>query len=1244
MTWYVLAAVLAATLLLILQGCSYLLVRDSAPHNRYAGVLTIFLASLGLVLFISLATGALVLGAEFRVVMTEGTPAYIGLAFLIIGLCVASGLGWQAARRTRGLPIHSLRILILSTLCGLLAALRIRVLISDDGVRCFDRWCPVLVIWLAICVSESLITLAGIRNRWARVWWGMLIPVSLALYVVYGSHLNFHYADQWSQHIWEGCLLLGLPAVMALGTFFAIEWTAIHEHSGRRWLAGLVSTVLGAAGLTSAAFWIFAFPRSPLPLLFQPLFLGLAWFVLLVLLVTARLYRLRRTGQFRLPDFCRLGWLGDVLALMALAALAAGFADALHFGRLEPVQDLCIMIFAWALLLELVGGGPLRALVQRGAIKTIESPLEAGARKTIEILRDRGKRAGGWLKWLFKAETKGVAILKVAAGVVLVVALFEIPNTRKTIVLPFNTPDFSEDEKKQRDLGREISDRIVNTLGLVGQELQPDMTIYSPKQSAPKMEPMSEEMGGLQAEVKGVDVDILGTKIPLGLLTVPIVEPMRWILGVREIHGSILRKGDSIVLLASSTKGETWRAPSPGTPESPDAGSPDRASKGASRKTDTNGSKPSEPITKGDSRTASANGPKSSKPIATGASPTTSTNGSNSSEPFATLADQIAYGVMSSDPALARFGMTRSPDAIGPFRNGVRFWKTYESQKDLKALSESIRWFREAVQTDPGFALAHYRLGRALAEDGQPGAATLAFRAALSANPRFGAAHIALANTYFGVYRHMPPPPGGTRGIFPTGQANLVEAEANWRQVVRLSSADASWADRAAAYSGLCSGEASRIEPTFEDERKIERTIEANPHAAPDVMKEWFSDIARIEAERYTAEYSAFFYCRRAEALYARLSPSLRVDSEVRTGEATALYRLGYTLELAGRREVVSPETGKKQVVREVVLPKDHVWAKKTAWHCSADTVTDEDIAETGEVMRWRLPSSLFGRQSLKYYRYARDLLPEDPVIGCAVASQSLSANHDPKPMQELEMNADAHSSLAEDFSRTAKDYSSLADGFSHTAKDYSNRDRKLSEIEEAIATIERKTAAEYYRLALNEYKRATVLAPMNVGALNNYAYTFWQWKQNSSPLPGPDKDVHAEEFARRAARLIDAAGDTSKIREAEVQSTLGEVLMGEGKPQKDIIEALQRAYSEVERSGHAYFNEIRLDLVKAYGCKSVLPVPELLEAIREAESKREEQPYTEYLKSVKLSDLCRGLPGAQVQDRHGTNSKNAPE
>jgi hypothetical protein len=124
------------------------------------------------------------------------------------------------------------------------------------------------------------------------------------------------------------------------------------------------------------------------------------------------------------------------------------------------------------------------------------------------------------------------------------------------------------------------------------------------------------------------------------------------------------------------------------------------------------------------------------------------------------LADQIAYQVVSSDPALVRFGMTQSWHAVEPFREGIARCKDFELNQDYRALNECISEFREAVQYDPNFALAHYRLGRALAADGQPGLAIEAFQAAINARPDFSAAHIELANVeyWFDQYYYDLPP------------------------------------------------------------------------------------------------------------------------------------------------------------------------------------------------------------------------------------------------------------------------------------------------------------------------------------------------------------------------------------------------------------------------------------------------------------------------------------------------------
>ena len=1151
MNWIVFVPILAATLLLLVQGCSYLFVKDHAPsYNRCAGALTILLAALGLVLYVLLATGVLVLSTEFSVAMAQGIPAWIGLASLIVGVCIASGLGWHVVRCKKGLPSRRLWILGLSVICGLFAATRMQVLSHDDAVRCFDGWWPVLVIWVCICFSESLITAMGVTDRWACVWGGMLLPLGLALYVVHRSHLHFHYADPKSLVYWKACLPLGLSAVMALGTLLSVERVEIQGHPMGRWLRIGLSAVIGSAGCISGALWG---SHHPLPLPFRPWFLWLACLALLGLLVAIRLQRLWRAGKFRVPNISGLGRLVDAIVLLALATIVASFADVLHFAWLDPIWDLALLVLAWALLLELVGGGPLRALARRPGVKEIEPPLVALGSAVLRTFRDLGTRLGGSLKELFRVESKAGAIFKVLLGLVLFVALAEVPNARKTIVLPFTTPGFPEAEVK-KDLGRVTSDRIVNTLGLLRQELQTDMTIYSPSpesQQKPgvKMAATGEGTGGLPAEVKSRDVEIWGTKIPLGLLTAPIVEPVRWLLGVRVIHGSIQGEGDYYTLLAGSSREETWRA----------EGSINSASP------------------------AAVGGPNVSTPGPTpnSASPSPATKDSKPAETIATLADQIAYKLVSSDPALARFGMPESWRAIQPFREGVEQWKKYELEQDFDALTNSIVKFRDAVRTDPSFALAHYRLGRALTADGQPGAAAQAFHAAVRASPGFAAAHVALAGAEYShdaYYYPLPPAIGRAVESEPLARtAQLAEARDHWRHVIRLSSADACMADRASAYKGLCR-----------------------------VTLEGAASTNLPEVDRYRAAYLAFFYCRAAEHLYARLSPSPGADSQIRTAEV--LYLLGYTVDMIGR-------------LPELLYTASGQGGEEADWHCSAATVGEEDINEEGKVTRRRLSRSLYARPSLRYYRRARALLPENAVVGCAVATMSLSLDDDRKPMEALRVDASVHMRLARGFSERAQDSS-------RAARRHMREAAVGGPLFKEFGMEPYRIAAKYYRLALIEYQSAIEYAPANTHALNGYAYTFWQWRYNCpmpSPLgPGADVASRAEKHARQAVRLT--AGKASATEEATVRSTLGEVLLGQGRV-KEAIEELEKANSQA--SDHAWFGEIRLDLAQAYLCRKPVDrrASPILKKIGDAESTREVQPFTDepsLLDPARVPNVCR--------------------
>ena len=96
--------------------------------------------------------------------------------------------------------------------------------------------------------------------------------------------------------------------------------------------------------------------------------------------------------------------------------------------------------------------------------------------------------------------------------------------------------------------------------------------------------------------------------------------------------------------------------------------------------------------------------------------------------------------------------MTRSWDAFEEFRGGLESWQEFTLHRGLgdpDALSGAIRHFRAATAIDPAFALAHYRLGVALHNDGQPLAAAEALRASLKANPGFVPAMVALASVLY---------------------------------------------------------------------------------------------------------------------------------------------------------------------------------------------------------------------------------------------------------------------------------------------------------------------------------------------------------------------------------------------------------------------------------------------------------------------------------------------------------------
>ena len=207
---------------------------------------------------------------------------------------------------------------------------------------------------------------------------------------------------------------------------------------------------------------------------------------------------------------------------------------------------------------------------------------------------------------------------------------------------------------------------------------------------------------------------------------------------------------------------------------------------------------------------------------------------------------------------------------------------------------------------------------------------------------------------------------------------------------------------------------------------------------------------------------------------------------------------------------------------------------KEQVWLCNGLGAQDEERS---------VDNNWLAAVALRYFEKARSLIPDDPVIRCNTATAAL-ASGDPAPMKRLDSESTAHVLLGSQY-----------------------RDQKA------------------YQSALAEIERAIELQPNSVEALNNYAYTFWHWRHSNpregSP-DGPDAYIadKAESYARKAVKL--AANQVDLAQEAMVRSTLGEVLLGKGRP-NEAAEVLEKAVSIISK--HPIFDEARWDLAQAYLC-----------------------------------------------------------
>ena len=836
------------------------------------------------------------------------------------------------------------------------------------------------------------------------------------------------------------------------------------------------------------------------------------------------------------------------------------------------------------------------------------------------IAKKLGRMKEALKSWLSASSWYG-AIFKIVMAIILLIALCEVPNAGKTFIEPFKIHVILEEKTNGRlnpaELGQLFADCIAQSLATLRQELRPDVIQAMPGEKAGealfKLVTSSEtdaDIGKVLA--KSPDLDLGSIKIPVDVLAAPVQIPMRSLLKVRTIRGSVYADSDGYTVLASSTQGERWTAhlsheslQKSGEEKAAasllkDQGERDKAnaSKGPGASAPGNLPKPADkggPANLPESRESSGSagsqkGAEKGKPVsvAKGADKAEASGAPDSPETvelamlpeaLLDLADQLAFEILISDPLLMKGLITHSWDAYQSFKYGLAAWNRFQAEKDYDALTKAVWWFRHATVQDPEFSLAYYRLGLALQKDGQPMAAAEAFRKSMTINPSSPLSRVALASTLYDFDSFKLSPPmavvrkgGDNQTVAAAGEEDDDQKDAStiklmkeeactlWKQVIEESLTQVPDTDFAAASYGLC-----------------RHAYEEGVKPAPQSGESRFREGGRYANDDEDFKI-AYYYCKRSATAYARLSSRSRDDVTVRSNEATVLNQLGTILDASLSAGGV-----------RTVLADD--------WNCRK--AQKENIATFDQ-------SSNAAR---RYYDRAMALDPSNIIIRCN-AAQSAYALSDPTPMNALSASVEGHNYLARDYYRNVS------------------------------------VDPSYYVPALREYQKALRIDPTNLDAMTEYAYTFWSWRYHRKDQTETIETVakyadEAEERVRQAITLH--YWQTTRREQALLLSTLGEVLLGKAQPREaaEHLDGAQQCAFE-----HAAHNELRWNLALAYLCASVdyadgnststqaktfeNKANELLTKIRGIEMNRENRPFSSQpglLDPARILDACRLRP-----------------
>ena len=533
----------------------------------------------------------------------------------------------------------------------------------------------------------------------------------------------------------------------------------------------------------------------------------------------------------------------------------------------------------------------------------------------------------------------------------------------------------------------------------------------------------------------------------------------------------------------------------------------------------------------------------------------------------------------------------------------------------------AIKRFQEATTKDWHFALAHYRLARALQKAFRPGAATEAFRASLEINDQFSPGLIGLASTLYDYDSYFPSPPAAARLVaaFRGRDENLPtlfrknEAARLWQRVVRAPVGSVSFIDRASAYAGLClraydvGGSLESSASTLAELRKTLEGFDAVAafHAWSD-SKAAEDRIDQLRAEGKTP----------TPAELARRDEVNAKHQQVFAGVTDAQDAIGKALEqldALGADEAREALAAAKETFAKFATsePADEMAAKKL----TEDTIHQLDVAEKQRQKRLGMQSLLtyfYCKRADKIYSSLADMRTDrDLRAGAArvvyLLGLTLEVRHkvDPQAQNPPWSCMTGYIPPRGPYSHAALRHYDRAVGLAPEDA-YIRCQAALTASADGDATRLRALAADStarlgladqyvasgrnrYRDAIAEYAAAIERNPNSVDALNGYAYTFWMWHYASlrdaagDSAPDPEVGERAHEYAVRALQLVE--GKRPKMTEIVIRSTLGEVLLARGRFEEAYAVLLRALDDDAVVRGHAVYNEVRWDLAQACLC-----------------------------------------------------------